>query len=40
MDHKTHVGLIDSHAESVGGHHDGIPVVDEIVLVLPALLIA
>ena len=34
-----HVGLVDAHAEGVGGHHDGLPVVEEILLVIPALLI-
>ena len=31
---KGHVGFIDTHAESIGGHHNGLPVVEEIFLIL------
>lgn len=37
MNHKPHVGLVDPHAERVGGDHDPDPVKDEILLVLPPL---
>ncbi len=39
VNHKGDVGLVDAHAEGVGGHHDGFPVVGEILLILPPLLI-
>ena len=39
MNDVGHVGLVNAHAEGVGGHHDGFPVVEEILLVIPALLI-
>ena len=35
MDDEPHVGLVDAHAESIGGHHHLHPVVEEIVLILP-----
>ena len=34
MQHETHIGFVDAHAEGVGGHHDPAAVVDEILLVL------
>ena len=37
VDDKTHVGLVDAHAEGVGGHHHRFAVVLKVVLVLPPL---
>ena len=37
VDDKADVGLVDAHAEGVGGHHDGGPVIGEVLLVLPPL---
>ena len=39
MHHETHVGFVDTHTESVGGHHDLLPVEKEILLVVFPLLI-
>ena len=36
---KGHVGFIDTHAESIGGHHNGLPVVEEIFLILLPFLV-
>ena len=33
MDHKAHIGLVNPHAEGVGGHHDCLPVELEVLLV-------
>ena len=38
VDDKAHVGLVDAHAEGVGGHHHAGAVVEELVLVGAALL--
>ena len=35
VDDEPDVGLVDAHAEGVGGHHDADPVVEEIVLIVP-----
>ena len=35
MDHEPYVGLVDAHAEGIGGYHDLHPVIEEIVLILP-----
>ena len=34
MHHKPHVGLIDSHTESIGRHHDFRPAVNKILLIV------
>ena len=39
VQHEANVGLIDAHAEGVGGHHHPAAVVDEVLLVLAALLV-
>ena len=38
VDDKADVGLVDAHAEGVGGHHHVCPVVEELLLVGMALL--
>ncbi len=38
MDHIADVGLVDAHAEGVGGHHHLDPVEEEVLLILPPLL--
>ena len=37
VDHHPHVGLVDAHAEGVGGHHHLHPVVEELFLVSAAV---
>ena len=39
VDHIGYVGLVDAHAEGVGGHHDGPAVVLKVGLVFLALLV-
>ena len=39
VNHIGHVGLVDAHAKGVGGHHDGGPVIEEILLIFVPLLI-
>ena len=39
VDHQGDVGLVDAHAEGVGGDHNGLPVVEEILLIGLALLV-
>ena len=39
MQHKPDVGLVDAHAKGVGGYHHPAAVVDEILLVLAALVV-
>ena len=38
MTYKGHVGLVDAHAEGVGRDHDGLAVIEEIVLIGEAFL--
>ena len=38
MDNERHVGFVDTHAECVGSNHNGLAVVQKIVLILAALL--
>ncbi len=38
MEYIAHIGFVDAHAESVGGHDNRFSVVDKILLVLTALL--
>ena len=40
VDNKTDVGLVNSHAEGIGGNHNGSPVVEKILLVGGSLLLA
>ena len=40
MNHEAHIRLIDAHAESVGRNHDRLAVIEEIILIVPALRIA
>ena len=40
MHHNPDIGLVDSHAESIGCHHDLGPVIDKVFLVLLTLPIA
>ena len=39
MDHIGHVGFVDAHAEGIGSHHNGLPVIEEVLLIFPAFLI-
>ena len=39
MQHEADVGLVDAHAEGVGGHHHPASVVDEILLIPAALVV-
>ena len=39
MDDKGNIGFIDAHAERVRRDHNGLAVIDEIVLVLPAFFL-
>ena len=39
MEDKADIGLVNAHAEGIGGHHNGRPVVDKILLVFPPLLV-
>ena len=39
MEDKADVGLVDAHAESIGSHHDLPPVILEVLLTDPALLL-
>ncbi len=38
VQHITHIGLVNAHAESIGGHDHRLSVIDEILLVFAALL--
>ena len=39
VDDEADIGLVDAHTKGVGSHHDSGPVVDEVLLVLPPLLV-
>ena len=39
VEHIPHIGLVNSHTECIGGNHHWLPVIDEILLILPALLV-
>ena len=40
VDHEADIGLVDAHAEGVGGHHDLHPVKLEVILTLGPFLVA
>ena len=39
MENITDVGFIDSHAKSIGRHHDLLPIKNKILLIFPPLFI-
>ena len=40
MHHKPDIGLVNPHAEGIGGNHNLGPVIYKILLVMPALTVA